>query len=347
MVLAAFLNFYIHGYSSTRDHLGGLGRILPALHVARQEPGPIERLAVLGALLHDVRHGPEHTDEQSGDGQSVAPAQTLFSTRLFLRALALRGDTDQVRRHEQREHDGRDVQVRATREPEPPVNGERDHHVLDDALIREFGPREDHEEKQKKNRDDMLGPHGIVQDRLDLASHHFADEIAQHDQVERHDGQRRIADRVEHPMCGGSHETLCIFTERNTMAPKATAAPGGARTVKTPAKTPAKNPPKTPPKTPPNRASTATAVDAPVRIRLRADGRIDGYTLSSNAPTRHAALLAAVNTHGSLRVLRRVVVLRTYRKASPDTLAYRRLDADVRFLQKERRKEKKLSEQRE
>lgn len=78
-----------------------------------------------------------------------------------------------------------------------------------------------------------------------------------------------------------------------------------------------------------------------VKIRLRPDGRIDGYTLSTNATTRRAALRKAIEAHGSLRVLRRLVVLRTYRKATPQTMAYRRLDSDVKFVQGLRRREKK------
>lgn len=71
-----------------------------------------------------------------------------------------------------------------------------------------------------------------------------------------------------------------------------------------------------------------------VRIPLNPDHGIEGYSLSDGAAKRRAALRRAVQERGAVPVMRRLVVLRTYRKADPSSLQYRRLDADVKFIRK-------------
>jgi len=61
-----------------------------------------------------------------------------------------------------------------------------------------------------------------------------------------------------------------------------------------------------------------------------------GYKLLKNAQTRERALEKAIRGEGSLLVLRRVVVLRTYQKNNPSM--FRKLDKDVKYIQKVREK---------
>jgi hypothetical protein len=63
-----------------------------------------------------------------------------------------------------------------------------------------------------------------------------------------------------------------------------------------------------------------------------------GYKLANNAEKRKTSLKKAIKNEGSLPVLRRVVVLRTYDKNDPKLFS--KLDKDVKFIQTLREKEK-------
>ena len=63
-----------------------------------------------------------------------------------------------------------------------------------------------------------------------------------------------------------------------------------------------------------------------------------GYRLANNDTKRKASLHEAMKNEGDLEVLRRVVVLRTYMKNEP--LKFKKLDKDVKYIQKIREKNK-------
>jgi len=62
-----------------------------------------------------------------------------------------------------------------------------------------------------------------------------------------------------------------------------------------------------------------------------------GYNLEENATKRQNALKKAIKKYGSLKILKRIVYLRTLRKANKNSLNYRKLDSDVKFIQKLRK----------
>lgn len=58
-----------------------------------------------------------------------------------------------------------------------------------------------------------------------------------------------------------------------------------------------------------------------------------GYTLRTPTKKRHEILIRAIKAYGSQYVIHKLTVLRTYRKKSPSSEAYKTLDADIRFVQ--------------
>jgi len=63
-----------------------------------------------------------------------------------------------------------------------------------------------------------------------------------------------------------------------------------------------------------------------------------GYAIKESNSKRQLAILKAVRKEGSLPVLKRLVVLRTYGKNEPKR--FRIFDKDVKYVQKLREKEK-------
>ena len=63
-----------------------------------------------------------------------------------------------------------------------------------------------------------------------------------------------------------------------------------------------------------------------------------GYDLNKNINNRKTSLKKSVKNYGSLPVLRKLVVLRTYSKNEPKY--YKKYDHDVKFIQELRKKEK-------
>jgi len=67
--------------------------------------------------------------------------------------------------------------------------------------------------------------------------------------------------------------------------------------------------------------------------------RSEGYALDKPIKARRTSLKKASKKKGSLKVLRHLNAIRTLQKSNPD--AYKKLDADVKYIQKIHAEEKK------
>jgi hypothetical protein len=65
----------------------------------------------------------------------------------------------------------------------------------------------------------------------------------------------------------------------------------------------------------------------------------EGYKLDKPVKTRHSSLKKASKKKGSLKVLQHLNAIRTLQKSNPD--AYKKLDVDVKYMQKIHADEKK------